>query len=465
MHLAGFHVAAALEFDPHAATTYMINLARPGVQLHFDSEERRKRFERYMTKHLGINAPSKTSQAGVGALGDARRGSRRVLRPGSIAGSGWIGEQPPSEPGCEHFWLADARNVAGLEIVDTLGLEVGEVDVVFGGPPCQGFSMAGKREVMDPRNSLVFEFARLVLEMQPKAMVLENVPGMVSMVTPEGVPVIDALARVLADGGWSTMDAIRRSLLASSAGRARRCARPTGRRGRRGSLAWTGTPYRRRLIWASELAELAVGSLRWCAPVSGSVRQSLLPACLQLPRGSRAPVWVPLDGCEERRQQVIAHLRLLHRGHVPSAGDDLQSAARNTVDQEVCGVLEVRDVEFADQDKGWHIDLAQTGHSVGGRRNVGFPTQPMSQAVVIGHLTKRRRGGWTAHGSGDERGLQPRGSSGTATALGVGNPHAVEHRGEIGRRLKTLDVRVAQYKRPDPVGMSESEVDTHSPSS
>lgn len=50
--------------------------------------------------------------------------------------------------------------------------------------------MAGQRNVMDPRNSLVFEFRRLVLEVSPKTFVMENVPGLLSMVTAEGVPVI-----------------------------------------------------------------------------------------------------------------------------------------------------------------------------------------------------------------------------------------------------------------------------------
>jgi hypothetical protein len=59
------------------------------------------------------------------------------------------------EPGCEHFWVADVRNLTGAHILAELGLERGEVDVVVGGPPCQGFSKANKnRSVMDPRNSL-----------------------------------------------------------------------------------------------------------------------------------------------------------------------------------------------------------------------------------------------------------------------------------------------------------------------
>ena len=52
------------------------------------------------------------------------------------------------------------------------------IDLVFGGPPCQGFSTMGKRQLDDARNSLVFEFCRLVKELQPRYFVMENVPGL-----------------------------------------------------------------------------------------------------------------------------------------------------------------------------------------------------------------------------------------------------------------------------------------------
>src|ERR1022692_3497019 len=53
-----------------------------------------------------------------------------------------------------------------------------DVDVVFGGAPCQGFSMIGKRALDDPRNGLVHHFVRLVLELRPKYFVFENVKGL-----------------------------------------------------------------------------------------------------------------------------------------------------------------------------------------------------------------------------------------------------------------------------------------------
>lgn len=58
--------------------------------------------------------------------------------------------------------------------------EIGKrhVDCVFGGPPCQGFSMIGHRALDDDRNQLVFHFIRIVLELKPSYFVMENVSGL-----------------------------------------------------------------------------------------------------------------------------------------------------------------------------------------------------------------------------------------------------------------------------------------------
>lgn len=55
-----------------------------------------------------------------------------------------------------------------------------EIDVIFGGPPCQGFSTMGKRDVSDDRNKLGYKFADLIGEIRPRFFVMENVPGMAS---------------------------------------------------------------------------------------------------------------------------------------------------------------------------------------------------------------------------------------------------------------------------------------------
>lgn len=56
----------------------------------------------------------------------------------------------------------------------------GRVDLVAGGPPCQGFSTIGKRLLDDTRNRLVFEFYRVVNELRPRYFLMENVPGMLA---------------------------------------------------------------------------------------------------------------------------------------------------------------------------------------------------------------------------------------------------------------------------------------------
>ncbi|MCC5637376.1 DNA cytosine methyltransferase [Nostoc sp. CHAB 5844] len=69
------------------------------------------------------------------------------------------------------------EDTTGEEIRQRSEIGDGEIDAVICGSPCQGFSLIGKRVFDDPRNSLVFHFHRLVLELQPKYFVMENVRG------------------------------------------------------------------------------------------------------------------------------------------------------------------------------------------------------------------------------------------------------------------------------------------------
>ncbi|MDP1697333.1 MAG: DNA cytosine methyltransferase [Xanthomonadaceae bacterium] len=69
-------------------------------------------------------------------------------------------------------------DLTGDEIRTMSGIGTRNVDVVFGGAPCQGFSMIGKRALDDPRNTLVHHFVRLVVELDAKYFVFENVKGL-----------------------------------------------------------------------------------------------------------------------------------------------------------------------------------------------------------------------------------------------------------------------------------------------
>jgi DNA (cytosine-5)-methyltransferase 1 len=73
---------------------------------------------------------------------------------------------------------SDIAGLTGEDIRHRAKLEKIDIDVVFGGAPCQGFSLIGKRVLDDPRNGLVAHFIRLVLELRPKYCVFENVKGL-----------------------------------------------------------------------------------------------------------------------------------------------------------------------------------------------------------------------------------------------------------------------------------------------
>ena len=84
----------------------------------------------------------------------------------------------------------DIRSLSGQDILDAVNLEVGEVDLLEGSPPCSSFSMAGKRhklwgvektysDTTQVADDLFFEYSRIVREIQPKVFVAENVAGLV----------------------------------------------------------------------------------------------------------------------------------------------------------------------------------------------------------------------------------------------------------------------------------------------
>lgn len=87
-----------------------------------------------------------------------------------------------------HFELADIRELTSERIFDVINnlrfgniFEPGDVDVIFGGPPCQGFSRLGKRDASDPRNMLFHEYLRIIRDVHPRYVVMENVTGILDM--------------------------------------------------------------------------------------------------------------------------------------------------------------------------------------------------------------------------------------------------------------------------------------------
>jgi DNA (cytosine-5)-methyltransferase 1 len=78
---------------------------------------------------------------------------------------------------CQDISQLSSQNL--LNSIEEKGFRT-EIDLIAGGPPCQGFSHMGKRQLDDPRNQLVFEYLRIVSEIRPKYFIFENVPGIAS---------------------------------------------------------------------------------------------------------------------------------------------------------------------------------------------------------------------------------------------------------------------------------------------
>lgn len=123
---AGFEVKLAVEKSPMAAETYFHNFIEP-IRDHAEWE--------------GFLRLSTVDQARRGLVVDALE---QVL--------------------------------ASEELLE--GLKAADIDLVAGGPPCQGFSLAGRRNPSDLRNTLPWQFLNFVEHIQPKAVIIENVAGM-----------------------------------------------------------------------------------------------------------------------------------------------------------------------------------------------------------------------------------------------------------------------------------------------
>jgi DNA (cytosine-5)-methyltransferase 1 len=100
--------------------------------------------------------------------------------------------------------------LSGADIRKLAGIGDRQIDCVFGGPPCQGFSLIGQRVLDDPRNSLVMDFVRLVSELDAKTFVFENVKG---LTVGKQRAFLDELVQAFSDHGyqvrlpWRVLDA------------------------------------------------------------------------------------------------------------------------------------------------------------------------------------------------------------------------------------------------------------------
>ncbi|MDM3845617.1 MAG: DNA cytosine methyltransferase [Aphanizomenon gracile PMC638.10] len=97
---------------------------------------------------------------------------------------------------------SDIRNFNTLSSVKEICLS--KPDIIIGGPPCQGFSIAGpaQKDPNDPRNTLFINFAQWISFLEPKAFIMENVKGLLSRKNSEGIKVIDIIQKTFEELGY-----------------------------------------------------------------------------------------------------------------------------------------------------------------------------------------------------------------------------------------------------------------------
>ncbi|MDE2790523.1 MAG: DNA cytosine methyltransferase [Paracoccaceae bacterium] len=111
------------------------------------------------------------------------------------------------------IWQVDVRALDPQRTVDALGLTVGDVALLHGGPPCQPFSQIGhKRGLLDPRGRLAFEMVRFAEVLRPAAIMLEQVPKFLDAQAADGMTVLDVMSDSFLSIGYETHASILNAL-------------------------------------------------------------------------------------------------------------------------------------------------------------------------------------------------------------------------------------------------------------
>jgi DNA (cytosine-5)-methyltransferase 1 len=131
-------------------------------------------------KHTAPTAIDLFSGCGGLTLGLKQAGFRVV---GAVEIDALAAETYASNHPEVHLWRADIRRISGPKIRKALGLRRGQLDLLAGCPPCQGFSSMrtrnGGKQNRDRRNDLIFDYLRLVKALRPKTVMMENVPALI----------------------------------------------------------------------------------------------------------------------------------------------------------------------------------------------------------------------------------------------------------------------------------------------
>ncbi|MBC2746213.1 MAG: DNA cytosine methyltransferase [ANME-2 cluster archaeon] len=162
---AGFHVVAAIDNSPMALATYYANLCDENTWI----------------------------------IGDIpRKYAKHFTRPDA-----WRTKQPPGSipPPVSALFCKSVFEISGWDMLNAAGID--QVDVVIGSPPCQSFSSCNtSKKKNDPRHFLMFEYARLAMEIYPRTMMLENVPDVTKATLPNGWNLVETFQKILSQYDW-----------------------------------------------------------------------------------------------------------------------------------------------------------------------------------------------------------------------------------------------------------------------
>jgi len=167
MMQAGFEVLAGIDNDAVAIATYRTNLGDENTKIIGDIP---KKDRKWFDKPAGWRY--------------------------HLEGDDWV-------PPVRAVFIKNILDVSGWEMLDASNVE--SVDVMVGSPPCQSFSKINRRKKKnDCRDFMVFEYGRLIMEINPSSFVMENVPEIDKAKLPDGRNIIETFKKMVSDRDWDT---------------------------------------------------------------------------------------------------------------------------------------------------------------------------------------------------------------------------------------------------------------------
>lgn len=156
---AGLKCVSAIEWNDDAAWTYWHNLCYKGWSHLWMDPEDTKLITRVKKRWKEAETSNHLWSNGVP--------------------DNWLTVEEPMP--CSNLFLMDITKLEPEEWMELIGVRVGDIKIFVGGPPCQGFSTSGKRDVLDARNKLALRYIYYAKICKPEMVLIENVPGLLSL--------------------------------------------------------------------------------------------------------------------------------------------------------------------------------------------------------------------------------------------------------------------------------------------